>query len=283
MPELDKFISEVQMKISVVTVAFNEEKNIAKTIESVLNQTTKDIEYIICDGKSTDKTAEIAESYNERFSLKGIEYVVNSEKDSGIYDAMNKGIEKATGEYICFLNAGDWFYNNEIVENVINKISASNKPDLLYGNVMFIERGVIFNFNGDENGLETAMTVPHPSVFASAEIMKRNKFDTKYKIAADYNFVLGQKLAGKSFCKLDEIITCFSGDGVSSKNVIKSIKEREAVKASYGLTANTFKTKINMYREQINVIKRNLLPTKLWQLWSVKVQKRSLYREKENF
>lgn len=265
------------MKISVVTVSFNEEKNIAKTIESVLNQTTKDIEYIICDGKSTDKTAEIAQAYKEKFTSKGIEYVVNSEKDSGIYDAMNKGIEKATGEYICFLNAGDWFYNNEIVENVINKISASDNPDLLYGNVMLIERGVIFYLNGDENGLQNEMTIPHPSIFALTEIMKKNKFDTKYKIAADYNFVLGQKLAGKSFCKLDEIITCFSGDGVSSKNVIKSIKEREAVKASYSLPANTLKIRINMYRAQISVTKRNLLPTKLWQLWNVKVKKNKLH------
>lgn len=267
------------MKISVVTVAFNEDKNIAKTIESVLNQTTSNIEYIICDGKSTDKTVEIANSYADEFAKKGIGYIVNSEKDMGIYDAMNKGINKATGDYICFLNAGDWFYNNEIIERVTKKLFASDKPDLLYGNVMLIDRGVIFYLNGDENGLKREMTVPHPSVFASAEIMKKNKFDTKYKIAADYNFVLSQKLAGKSFCKLDEIITCFSGDGVSSKSVIKSIKEREAVKASHGLLANTLKIRINMYREQINVTKRNLIPTKLWQLWNVKVKKNQIYNK----
>ena len=122
-----------EMKISVVTVAFNEEKNIGKTIESVLNQTSNAIEYIICDGKSTDRTVERANSYKERFAKKGIEYIVNSEKDSGIYDGMNKGIDIATGDYIFFLNAGDWFYSDKIIEEI-----SENKKELICYNYIKI-------------------------------------------------------------------------------------------------------------------------------------------------
>ena len=107
------------MKISIITVAFNEEKNIKKTIESVLNQTSDSFEYIICDGKSADKTVEIAKEYKNTFAEKGISYIINSEKNKGIYDGMNKGIDLATGDYIFFLNAGDWFYSDDVIENVV--------------------------------------------------------------------------------------------------------------------------------------------------------------------
>ena len=110
------------MKITIITVSFNEEKNISRTIESVLDQTSCDFEYIICDGKSADKTVEIAESYRARFAEKGVAYFVNSKKDKGIYDGMNNGIELATGDYVYFLNAGDWFYSNDVIEQIVKTL-----------------------------------------------------------------------------------------------------------------------------------------------------------------
>ena len=108
------------MKITIVTVCFNEELNISRTIESALNQTSSDFEYIICDGGSKDKTVEIARSYIGAFEKKGVKYIINSEKDKGIYDGLNKGIDLASEQYIYFLNAGDWFCSDNIVEKVLN-------------------------------------------------------------------------------------------------------------------------------------------------------------------
>lgn len=97
------------MLVSIITVALNSEKTIAQTIESVLNQTYGEYEYIIVDGKSTDKTLEIAESYRPEFDKKGISYTIYSQKDNGIYDAMNFGIKQAKGEIIGLINSDDWY------------------------------------------------------------------------------------------------------------------------------------------------------------------------------
>ncbi|MBR6850467.1 MAG: glycosyltransferase, partial [Lachnospiraceae bacterium] len=98
------------MKISIITISYNSEAVIAKTIESVLAQDYKGkAEYLIIDGASKDRTVEIAESYRDRFAKKGYEYRIASEPDQGIYDAMNKGIRKSTGDIIGILNSGDWY------------------------------------------------------------------------------------------------------------------------------------------------------------------------------
>ena len=187
------------MKISIITVSFNEEKNIRRTIESVLNQTSCDFEYIICDGKSTDKTVEIAKEYENAFLKKGICYIVNSEKDKGIYDGMNKGIDLATGDYIYFLNAGDWFYSGDVIEKVVIGAVMHEAPDVIYGDAAGVERGVINYICGDDAKLKEHMSICHQALFASLALAKEKKFDLKYRIAADYNFTLGLKMAGCSF------------------------------------------------------------------------------------
>lgn len=95
--------------ISIVTVSFNSEKTIRQTIESVLNQTYTNIEYNIVDGASTDRTVEIATQYKDDFEAKGIKYIITSEKDKGIYDAMNKGIARSHGEIVGLINSDDWY------------------------------------------------------------------------------------------------------------------------------------------------------------------------------
>lgn len=265
------------MKISIITVAYNEEKNISKTIESVLNQTSNNIEYIVCDGKSTDDTVNIAESYENAFIQRNIKYIVNSEKDNGIYYGMNRGIQLASGEYILFLNAGDWFYSNEIIDNIIKFIKEKNNPDFVYGNVATIDRKVISYVYSDDSRLQHDMSTPHPALFSSSQLMKENLFDTSYKIAADYNFVLSQKLAGKTFCKIEQFITYFAMDGISSKRTIKTVKERELIKKRLGVQSNTKNAQKYMYKEQILVLIKNAIPQKLWEFWSIKVKRKNLY------
>ena len=107
----------MSLKFSVVTVVFNGENDIEKTMNSVLCQEYQPYEYIIVDGASTDSTLEIVNSFKERFSDKGVRFVVVSEKDTGIYNAMNKGAELATGDFVSFLNAGDW-YEKDALKNI---------------------------------------------------------------------------------------------------------------------------------------------------------------------
>ena len=111
------------MKVSIITICFNSEAVIRKTIESVLNQTYTDIEYIIIDGASKDKTVEIAESYRLSLEGKGITFNVYSEPDKGIYDAMNKGINKATGELVGLINSGDWYEPSMIPRLTIEHVA----------------------------------------------------------------------------------------------------------------------------------------------------------------
>lgn len=265
------------MKISIITVAFNEEKTIEKTIKSVLNQTSKDLEFIICDGKSTDKTIEIAEGYRSRFKEKGIEFIINSEKDAGIYDGMNIGIKKATGDYIFFLNSGDWFYKDDVIEKIINVAEANSSPDLIYGKVATVERNIVKFVCGDDSRLQYGMSIPHQSLFSRTTLMKSNIFDLQYHICADYDFILRQKKESKKFCKTDIIVAYFAVDGISSKNIINLIKESVAIKQKYGFDVNIKLETLKSYKEQIIVQVKKLIPQKLWELWSVKVRGKKLF------
>ncbi len=128
------------MKVSIITVAFNSEKTIARTIESVLNQTYTDLQYIVIDGKSTDHTVAIAHDYSDRFRKKGMEYLVVSERDHGIYDAMNKGLALAVGELIGIINSDDW-YETGAVECAVRNYKKS-MYDLFYADLRIVgEKG----------------------------------------------------------------------------------------------------------------------------------------------
>ena len=125
------------VKVSVVTVCYNSEKTIRDTIESVLNQTYSNIEYLIIDGKSADRTVEIAEEYRQAFEERGMEYIISSEKDHGIYDAMNKGTQRATGELVGILNSDDWYEKNA-VERVVDTYEKT-AFDMFYADIRLIK------------------------------------------------------------------------------------------------------------------------------------------------
>ena len=268
------------MKITVITIAFNEEKNIAKTVESVLSQTSSDFEYIICDGNSADKTVEIARSYGDEFAKKGVKFTVNSERDKGIYDGMNKGIELAFGDYIYFLNAGDWFYSDDIIESVVNAASSNSEPDFLYGDVAMVERGVVTVSKGDDNSLAEGMSISHQAVFSSTELMKQNKFKLEYKIAADYDFLLSQKLQEKSFVNINATVAYFATDGLSTQNLDKCIAEQSVIKKSYGVEFDE-RAAAKRAKKIARIVKiKSLIPKWLWQFWSVKIRGKTLFADK---
>lgn len=224
------------MKISVITVCYNEENNIERTVKSVLRQSNKNYEYIICDGKSTDKTLEIAESYRSDFNKNGIDFKVISKKDGGVYFGMNNGIDVATGNYIIFMNAGDTFYGTEAISAVLKALEeADSLPDVIYGDSNDVRRGFYMYLKADHNKLTQGMSMCHQSIFVSSDVMKQEKFDTSLKICADYNLFLGLFLNGKRFLHIDAVISNFYEGGISTVRIDEALEETFKIKDRYGI------------------------------------------------
>lgn len=178
------------MKISIITVCKNSEKFIENTIKSVTTQTHKDIEYIVIDGKSTDHTIEIIQKY--------IQYITyfSSEDDGGMYEAINKGLNQATGEYFLILNSDDMLANSSVIDQVV-KIIENERLDYYYGNMIklkqvFCKKVRLFNVSYKKLLLSTHGTfVPHPCFFISASLNKQiGGYNTEYKYASDYDYIL---------------------------------------------------------------------------------------------
>lgn len=183
------------MKISIITITYNSAKTIEDTIKSVLAQTFSDIEYIIKDGVSTDETISIIQKYEPLFNGR-MKWV--SEKDNGIYDAMNKGIQMATGDVVGILNSDDFFTNNEIVKDIADAFLNENSIEAIYGDVHFVHENNLnictryYSSKIFRRGLMRLGFMPaHPSFYAKKEIFdKFGYYKTDYKIAADFEFLL---------------------------------------------------------------------------------------------
>lgn len=204
------------MKISVVTVCYNSVDTIEETMLSVLNQTYPDVEYIIIDGGSTDGTVDIIKKYSDKLS-----YWI-SEPDKGIYDAMNKGIAVATGDYINFMNAGDKFIEDNIIVNILKQ---HYDEKILYGNIIrcygsYKERNAgvchsnpkIIDFIGD--------TIHHQAAFIKRDLFdKYGYYSTEYKLMSDWKFFFEVAVLSHERIKYVNLdIAYFMMDGASSNN-----------------------------------------------------------------
>lgn len=182
------------MKISIITATYNSGGTLASTIESVLKQTYKDIEYIIVDGASTDNTMDIVRRYRPSF---GDRIQVISEKDNGLYDAMNKGIAKATGDVIGILNSDDFYTSDDILE-LIARTLADPGIDAVYGDVHYVndsDLGKCVRYYSSKIFKPSLMKLgfmpAHPSFYCKREIYRKcGMFDTSYKVAADFEQLL---------------------------------------------------------------------------------------------
>ena len=183
------------MKISLITITYNSEKTLADTIQSVLNQTYTDIEYILVDGASKDNTISIIKQYEPLFEghMKWI-----SEPDKGLYDAMNKGIRMATGDILGILNSDDFFTSNEILQKNANAFLQDTKLDAVYGDVHFVHPGNLnksvryYSSKVFKRSLMKLGFMPaHPSFYIRKECFEKyGLYKTDYKIAADFEFLL---------------------------------------------------------------------------------------------
>lgn len=177
----------VDNRISIITVCLNCEGLIERTIKSVINQTYPNIQYIVIDGESTDNTLSIIKNYRDKIDL------ILSEKDEGIYDAMNKGLEYATGDLIYFLNSGDYFYDNDVLRNVIERFNANSDSDIIYGDYIYYDNNNEKRCSGYRAGIPDLLYrgFCHQTIFAKrSTFLKCGKFNTNYTIFADFDWLL---------------------------------------------------------------------------------------------
>ncbi|MGN0168569.1 MAG: glycosyltransferase family 2 protein [Acetatifactor sp.] len=208
------------MKISVITVAYNSERCIGKTIESVLAQTHRDIEYWVIDGKSSDRTVEIAEGYRPALEARGIAYRVISEPDGGIYDAMNKGIRLAEGDVIGLLNSDDT-YEPDALQTVAETFERTD-CELMFANIRLHKPdGSSFVKKARLRRFETSRDWNHPTTFVRADIYKANPF-RNLGVHDDYGFFLQMKRQGRRIVTVNKVLADFQLGGASNH---KSLRE----------------------------------------------------------
>ncbi len=220
--------------ITVITVCFNEENTLEDTVRSVLSQSYTDFEYIIKDGGSTDNTLKIAGGFKRSFKEKGISYRIVSEKDGGLYDAMNAAAAMAQGDFVCFMNSGDLFFDCDVLKNVFEGRD-HGKTDLIYGDAVEIEFGEYYFFRKCPELIEERMPFNHQTVFARKTLLEDMPFDTSLKITADYDFLLRAKKAGKTFKDSGVVTALISKDGVSTVKLKDTYLESIQVRRNNGI------------------------------------------------
>lgn len=198
-------------KFSIITINYNDSQGLKQTIESVVSQSFSDYEYIVIDGGSSDNSKKIIENFSDR-----IDYWV-SEPDKGIYNAMNKGVSKATGEYCLFLNSGDVLHSNNVLEQIAAK---GLDTDLLIGKVLYLNTGQL-------SSLPDILTMkhfysrslPHPSTFMKRTIFESLHYDESFRIVSDWKlFIEAVIMRNASYAFSDVVVTDFDTTGISATN-----------------------------------------------------------------
>ncbi len=224
------------MKISIITVCKNAENAIERTMLSVVTQNcfNENIEYLIIDGASTDKTVEIVQQYSNKYPIKWI-----SEPDSGIYNAMNKGIKMATGEYLLFLNAGDKLFDEKVTSLVLKKFEESD-CDFLYTDILScdfhnLSKGSLKKFNHVDKYFLFRDCICHQASFYKKSVIEKfSGFNEKYKLAADYEMLLkimADKNLKKEYLPITAAYYDISGISSTATDIVE--KERAAIQKHF--------------------------------------------------
>jgi glycosyltransferase involved in cell wall biosynthesis len=206
--------------ISIITICFNCKADLRKTLENVAGLNYPNIEHIVIDGGSTDGSIEVIEEFQNQL------FYHISEPDLGIYDAMNKGIIVATGAWINFMNAGDTFHNNDVLESIFQ--SKFLEFDIVYGDTQIhYPNGFSRIKNVEKAGTKVWRRLPfvHQSAMVKAELLKKRPFKIEFPLCADFDFFLHEHLSGAKFLKTDLIISDFYSGGVSDNYRSKTAKE----------------------------------------------------------
>jgi len=223
-------------KFSIITVCYNAETELEDTIQSVITQTYRHVEYIIVDGASKDGTLAITDRYKER-----IDRVV-SEPDKGLYDAMNKGLRLATGDYVCFLNAGDCFHEDSTLQQMASTLTMTGLPDVLYGETELVDKEGHFvrmrRLSAPETltwrSFKQGMLVCHQAFFAKRALAE--PYDLQYRFSADFDWCIRIMKKAKHLHNTHLTVIDYLEEGMTTKNRRASLMERFRIMTKhYGL------------------------------------------------
>lgn len=244
----------MSIKITVATVIWNPGPLLQRTLDSVIDQDYTNIEHVIVDGRSKDGTMVILHQYQERNSLKTPRHEINmiSEPDNGLYDAMNKAINMATGDYIVFLNAGDKFHSDNVLSDIAE--CAQSRPAVIYGNTDIVDDNGNFLYKRrlqppthlDWKSFRHGMLVCHQAFFARTDLAKATPYNLKYHYSADFDWCIrimkkGEKL-GLGMTDSHIIVADYLEEGMTTKNHRKSLLERFRIMTRhYGLIPTIFR------------------------------------------
>ena len=243
-------------RISVITVCFNAQGAIEKTIQSVVGQTYENLEYLIIDGASKDGTMAIVDRYRDRIERCGR---IVSEPDKGLYDAMNKGTRLATGEWILYMNADDVFVDERVVEDTAAFIEKHPDAEVIYGNTEQILEHGIYTFRSDVPYKDHKIMFCHQSVFVRTDVLRTHPFDLRYRYAADYEQLSHFYLEGRKFFHLDRTIARMElRGGMTLNNEIASANELYDIIASRGIDIENERRRIIRHKQIIRTVKRVL-------------------------
>jgi glycosyltransferase involved in cell wall biosynthesis len=220
----------VNPKLSVITIVYNNSKDIERTMLSVLNQSYSNIEYIVVDGASTDGTIEIIKRYEDRLTK------LISEQDNGIYDAMNKGLALATGDYVLFMNSGDEIYSNDTVTSVF---STAPSGDIYYGETeMYNENWESLGQRRhrapehfDWHSFKFGMNVSHQAIYIKRSLTV--SFDLKYKYSSDIDWIIKAAKKSSNIVNTHLYVAKYLVGGMSKQKHLESLKERFNILSNY--------------------------------------------------
>lgn len=241
------------IKFSIITCTYNASEVLQRTLDSVMSQTWGQIEHIIVDGASKDSTMAMAEAYRRRSAEEETEHdiIIKSEPDRGLYDAMNKGLQLATGDYVVFLNAGDVLPTDETLENIsndVNERSDGRLPAVLYGDTNIVDnngellrpRRLAPPDNLSWRSFRHGMLVCHQAFYVRTDIAKAEPYNLKYRFSADVDWCIRvmkrAEKEGLPLLRLPEVVVNYLDGGMTNKNHRASLIERFNVMSHhYGL------------------------------------------------
>lgn len=223
-------------KFSIITVTFNAEKVLEETVRSIVSQTYKNIEYIIVDGASTDKTLSVIKKYRTHI------HTLVSEPDKGLYDAMNKGIQAASGDYLCFLNAGDSFHEDDTLQLMVHSLGGKELPDILYGETEIVDSNGHFirmrRLSAPEQlnwkSFKQGMLVCHQAFFARRTLAE--PYNLQYRFSADFDWCIRIMKKARTLHNTHLVIIDYLEEGMTTQNHKASLRERFLIMTKqYGL------------------------------------------------
>lgn len=261
------FAKKKNMRFSVITINYNNKEGLEHTIESILSQTNKDYEYIIIDGGSTDGSTDVIKTYQDH-----ITYWL-SEKDQGVYHAMNKGVAHAHGDYLIFMNSGDRFYSPDVLSSLYEY-----QEDIICGKVL---KGDSSRPSGHHKQIISLVdlmraSLPHQAMFIKRELLLKHPYDEKYKILSDWKFSIETIIFDNcSFRNIDIIVANYDTTGISTNSNGLLPKERELI------LKELFPPRITIDYERLTPVDDELLDQSL--LLTQTVGARKLVKSFSNF